>query len=957
MPTLTPVDHDPFATGAGMTPVDHDPFAPAPPAAPADFFAPSAGLDRGSMSPGMQGSARGVANLVGMIPELATAAVNLPIAGADAVSGLVGGPDIPFRFPSPTEAIAGAASDVGERFGVTATPYDAFDFNEKLEYNVGDFGTQAGLGLPALLRAAALRAPQLLQGAAPRALDSILRPYMGDSMVKPVAGDVGGVLGGAAGKTVADESGYTDPVSQTGATMGGAVGGASLPGLATTIARAGAKAVGRPFGANVDTEMNRVLGNDPGVPPHLQRPVTKKVSQKATEIVQGAVARPGARDRMLANRGELQGLDPQAPMPTPAQLAEDPGLMALQRQTEMQSQGPAMARQQDFQSSVRDTLDRPVPPGATPEPLIRAAEAEATRRTGAQEARVASAERGGARTQAIREEHGRPIAEARGGEVPASQGLHHEVITEGYLPARAAKNEAFEAVDPERTTQVDAAPVIEAAQRVRTMVNELAPHEAMPTEFTRALERLAPDIQQQPSAILDASGQPITRDVNVGGPGTAALGDLVEVRKYMATATENARKAGNFDLADNINELRAAINQTVEGSPEAAAASQRYGEFADVYRPRGKSEMARTTREIDRTRGPRPSEFASRMIRPNQPETSAELRAAIEAAPNTVAAERAARDYLLADAAKSGVLDSQGALRPASIRRWADRNVANLDLAPGLRDEITTAIGRAGKGERVAGRIAEEIRTRRGDLKTTQDQIDKGALGAVINADPDKAVAAAMGSPRSQRMMRELIDLTANDPGARDGLKAAVREYLINKSTTTAVEKLRPGDRRRPVSFANLTKLFAEHENELADIFNGPGEMNTLRAGHRALELANVERLRVSSGSDTVQKSGVFDKFIQSPIGKAVEGITRIQYGMLKGGGMIAIARRNLAGVGGQSADDISRTVERIMLDPEGMALALGRKVPVGSPAWNRRVHQWLAAGTGARAVNEEDPE
>jgi hypothetical protein len=45
-----------------------------------------------------------------------------------------------------------------------------------------------------------------------------------------------------------------------------------------------------------------------------------------------------------------------------------------------------------------------------------------------------------------------------------------------------------------------------------------------------------------------------------------------------------------------------------------------------------------------------------------------------------------------------------------------------------------------------------------------------------MNSDPDKAVTAVMSSTnRSGKLMNELIKLTANDPQARNGLKAAAR--------------------------------------------------------------------------------------------------------------------------------------------------------------------------------------
>jgi hypothetical protein len=47
--------------------------------------------------------------------------------------------------------------------------------------------------------------------------------------------------------------------------------------------------------------------------------------------------------------------------------------------------------------------------------------------------------------------------------------------------------------------------------------------------------------------------------------------------------------------------------------------------------------------------------------------------------------------------------------------------------------------------------------------------------------------------------------------------------------------------------------------------------------------------------------------------------------------------------------------MERARFDPELMGLLLGRKLPVGSPRWNKRMNQLLSAEEGARVSLEDD--
>jgi hypothetical protein len=114
---------------------------------------------------------------------------------------------------------------------------------------------------------------------------------------------------------------------------------------------------------------------------------------------------------------------------------------------------------------------------------------------------------------------------------------------------------------------------------------------------------------------------------------------------------------------------------------------------------------------------------------------------------------------------------------------------------------------------------------------------------------------------------------------------------LVDKATSTATEKLAPGDRRGPVSSSKIANILSEHEREIARVFS-PEEMYALPAGHRALELSNIERLRTGSGSDTAEKNGIIDRFLKTGLGRGVDFALRVHYGMLRTGGLIASARR-----------------------------------------------------------------
>src|SRR5215469_10552671 len=68
--------------------------------------------------------------------------------------------------------------------------------------------------------------------------------------------------------------------------------------------------------------------------------------------------------------------------------------------------------------------------------------------------------------------------------------------------------------------------------------------------------------------------------MEASGSVEAIAADLADLRKFIGPAREQAQRAGNFDLADNLGRLGNAINQTIEGAPGYAEANANYQQFA-----------------------------------------------------------------------------------------------------------------------------------------------------------------------------------------------------------------------------------------------------------------------------------------------------------------------------------------------------------------------------------------
>jgi hypothetical protein len=936
-PGATPAP--PISTPTGQINWD-DPAAVQPPAAPSQPAAPAAIPGVRGLQVGAQGAARGLGEAVFGPADLLNTGVNLGLAGIDRGSQALGGPKIDFRFPMPSHEAADLTARGAESIGIPVIDPETMTTNEKLGYNINRMGVNVAAPVPLLARAGAARATEIASGnSAPKLYDSIVRPYGAEASGRTIMGDAAGAAGAGAGVTLAEQLAPDSPIAQLFGVLGGGLGGVTALSVGEGAGRIGAMGVRKAVGANVDREIP--------VDPQTGLPTHKFASKEAARVVQQeATDKESSLARIFENVAALQPY--LSKLPSSAALAEDPGLAALERQVNRPTD--TIARNREFQTGVRDTVDRIAPEGATTEPLIQRAQSEIeTRRNAAQET-VDRAERGVDRLGRVRAGQGQEVSDYAGRQVPASQALDEQIVNQALEPMDAARRRRYQEAP---NVQLPGEQFYDAAQGIRAGAETLPPsarQSILPENRLADFESLA--LREDPE-----NPNRITGYRDIGSQ------DLERIRPQISQEVAAARKNNAPpELIDNLRRVQDTINDVTRELPANAEANRFYNEdYAPVFgREAGEAYNFRKDVNKDRmhrTASP-PSETAGRFLQPDSPETTRSLDNIFRSMPDPSQAQAAAREYLMSDLAGKNVIDQRtGALRPVALRQWAQKNDANLNIVPGFRAEVTDLIDRAGRGEAIGGRFADQLREARTSQGITEDTINRSALRQVVDADPDKAVAAIMSNPNSSgRRLKELIDLTEGDEAARNGLKAAVRDFIVDKATNTASEKLVPGDSRGPVSFAKLTKVFNEHEKELAQVFS-PEEMNTLRAGHKALELANVERLRATTGSDTMEKSGYFDRLAATPLGKGVDAFLRLKYGILKAGGLRATARRIVGGIGKDDANEVTRLVERATVDPELMGLLLGRKLPVGSPRWNIRLNALIGVKEAGGAAADGDEE
>jgi hypothetical protein len=891
---------------------------------------------------GVQGAGRGLADLAGAPVDLVTGALNLASRGVNAaVHGaheLVGTPDgeIPL-IQKPfmgSDFIADTASKGADAVGVPViTPETT---REKFAYNTNRLGANAAGTVAGMVAA-----PAAIETVAPRVADtisSVVKPYI-TGTGRTIAGDVGAAAGGGALQTAADISvpdsikkSWAGPLIDFAATTGGAVGG----GTATQLAISGGKGVA----GLVQKLLGMNLERNPDVPIN---PATGKRYSRADVDQVAAILQDKAVNPEQAAKNITEGANYYAgeggPVPTSGVLSNDVGLVGLEKGARAGNQPEFIRRDQQINDAAVGKVGKIAPDGADADAFPRQVRKYGDEQIANAEDKVAQAQTYVDRAETVRGAHGQEVADYGGRGVDASRRLDTQIVDQALRPMDQAKRNRYEAV-PNTPIEGGSEVMHDTATEIRAGARDLPPN-------TRAAALPTPQLGDfEHYAIRDPENGEII------GFRPISYQTAENMRPELAAEISRQRKANASPaLLDNLEKLRNTISEITNDHPAAAEANRFFNEdYAPVFGSTA-GEAYNFRKDVNKDRINRsaspPSETAGRFLQPDAPEKTASLQRIINSMPDPAQAQAAARDYLMSDLAGRGAVDARsGALRPQALRAWAQRNEANLALVPGLRDEVQGLLGRAQKGEVVSGRFTDELRAAQTNLKLTERQINSGTLGNVIGADPARAVASVFNGKNPSAAMDELLSAVKGSPEAIDGMKAAVRDFLQEKTTTSAIGKTTDGS--RPVSFAKLDNLFNEHEETLAKLFS-PKEMNDLRAAHKFLE--PLQRLNTSAigAGQTLERAaggGEFSKVFRAGL--------IAHYGALKAGGIMKSLKLALESLP-SNRSSLESLATQMFFDPKLAAHLLTRDVSaVNSPSWTKKLFTLMGAEAAARNENGE---
>jgi len=897
-----------------------------PPAQP-DKRAPEAGPGR-ALDIAFQGLRQGAGELLGFPVDMSAAALNLGAMGIDAVAP---GDQSWMQSKNPIGGSAQINSAVegimpGEPFS-----YDEMTDVQRLGFEGNRFGVQSLLPSGVLSNPVVRQALGKLSPALAPRVEALSRPYTaGANAVNDTIAGVGAGTGYGAYDMYTPEpvKEALGPMGDVISSMGGAVGANLLQNVAEAGARTVAGAGSRAAGGQFDTTLPQ---NPDG------SFVRNKDADVAALYTREMASNPqAAADTIGARANTMRGNGPEAAIPSSGILSDDPGLIAYEKgfRLDPSLHKEFVANQQATEGAALDSAKRIAPETAVGRQFTNAIEAqdaaqlnEARQRVSAAETDVGSADQ---RNMALTAE----LTAKRGGQVPASERLD-PIVANRLMEDQSRKNSAFDAIDPEGTVPRSIDPMLERVKSIEASAGPLD------------------DPANLPRGVMDRVKSVAETD------GTISFRDLNAARPELAGQIAKARKAGDYALADNLTSIKQTIDDEAvrladeggEAGVRAQQAMEEYAKFAAVWN-KGPGDAATTFRKdfnqdrFNRTTTP-PSQTAGRFLQKGQPERAASLRRILDNNPAGEEGRRASADFLAADLAEApGVVRTNGTLDPAAIERWAQKwGDEALDLAPDFRAQLNGLIVRAGQGQADSSQLATTLKEAQSALRDAE--VNKGAIARVLGKDPVNAVSGILSSGDSETAMRQIVERISGNDSALDGLKASVREYLMERATTSAIQKIPGGE--NPLSFAKLDDLFKAHENALAEVFS-PAEMNSLRASHQFLApLKNLE-MKAVVGSQTSANERLWEQ-----VSKPIEVALKLRYGVLKGGGLMRTLGlwRQMMPNGDAAAVEL---IERMWFDPDLAQHLLTREVDqVGSARYNAKLIRLLSYGAGARDLNEPD--
>lgn len=869
---------------------------------------------------GTQSAGRGVADLVGLPVDMAELALNAPISLADLIPGI----DIDFRFKNSFGG--GESKDTEALLGDILIDREDMTPQERMGHSINRFATEGLLGGTLLSKAAktdnvlpsSWTAPHKAPGASSRV----------------VVGDTAAGAGTGAALELYDQNIPEEAQGFFTELIAGLLGGLGGANAARIADMKPGRNLAERASANPD-----VLPVDPDT----ALPYSRGDVRRAATLYQDRATSPAASKRRIEEYlAEVDG----GPTPTTALIADDPGLLAAERQARVSRGAPEFIEadrrvMDDVSERVRGVRPRSGDPNA--------ARVEAGQQINDQ--LLQSQQRvNDARTQLAdvnQQNEDLAIGAGSGPSIDAaSRELDRSIVDNTYGPRRSYKNELYNAAASDPNTVVGTENVRSAAQRQKAESDRTNPV-LRDTQSERLAEAFGAGSAQV--SMADGGGAPnLDRQ----------LQDAMMERNRLSDIESEARAQGQFGRADTARELRQGINEDIRdaaasGTPgtEALASADNY------YRERFAPYFCNGTvspnffRNIDRdptrtTANAVPEATARKFLTtgPTARAAAADLAQILSISPNRKEGLAAARNYLIADAAGKGII-RDGKIHETALARYISLRQDALSQIPEVKAELEGLLQAVREGNQASNAAAGELTAAMDAAQLSQRQIDQGVLKLVLDSEPRKAVQGILRRSDPQEAMAEIVREFAGNPDAQRGWKAAVADYLVEQVTTASNAAVSPD--QATVSLAKLRNTFGKNRGALAEVF-GPEEMQSLQQVQTRLKVLSNRGAQASSGSATAESLGGLRGVLRAfaaPVGTLVT----LRSGALQGGSY----ERRVNLIADQFPDangSALKVIQRAHFDPELAKHLL--EFPTDDAqvyTWSKKLNQLISVGAASR--------
>jgi hypothetical protein len=299
----------------------------------------------------------------------------------------------------------------------------------------------------------------------------------------------------------------------------------------------------------------------------------------------------------------------------------------------------------------------------------------------------------------------------------------------------------------------------------------------------------------------------------------------------------------------------------------------------------------------------------------------------------------AVEDFV-ADEIFAKTVGTNGRVDPQRLQRWMTQNRQPLAAFPSVRQKL----GNVANAERL---VAERVGLR----SRSAADVEKGALGLVLNRDPETVTKGLLASGDATKRVREMRKLVKGNPKAEAGLKRAIWDNMTDQFERGPLAKRRDvagSPFLRPESMNDFIK---RHTETLKEAGYTPAEVKRLGV---ISENAEIARRGPSGGLPRPEQA-------EQPVLALNQLLSRV-YGVARG----VVSPQFVAGdVGARmvnrfiknlSQERVSALLDAALVDPELAKTLLLKPTRENADKIVNRLGSFLA-GSGSTAAQIAQPE